>query len=292
MTCRRAPPAPGIPNWVDIGGRGPIAGHFGCIVDVDVTTTSRTQRKGGPMMYTSAAATTADGAEAPVGVVLVLSRLQLMSQTVGAALRGRGFQAEVVSWSAGVRRATVELTDIDVVLLLDDLEDRESVEATQALISRSSAKFLVLTDHPEGPGWGALLESGAAALMATDSSLEQVDAGLALVRSGGSPLSETRRSRLVEEWVAWLAEDDQLRARMAMLSPRERRVLELLARGYRVSDIGAELGSAEATISSQIKSMRRKLEVGSQLAAVAVVHRLGGMIAGSPAIPSPRAPGQ
>lgn len=234
------------------------------------------------MMRTRTAEKGENGSMTPVGVVLILSRLQLMSQTVTAALQGRGVHAETTGWAAGVHRATHDLTEIDVVLLLDDLEDRDSVEATQALVAASSARFLVLTNHPEGPGWGALLSGGAAALMPSESSLDDVEEGVALVLRGGSPMPDGRRDRLVREWESWLAEDDHLRARMALLSPNERRVLELLARGYRLDDIGAELEIAEATVGSHVESMRRKLGVGDQLDAVAVVHRLDGSIGGSP----------
>jgi DNA-binding NarL/FixJ family response regulator len=206
-----------------------------------------------------------------------------------------GIDAEASSWAEGVQRATRELTETDVVLLFDDLEDRDSVLATQALITHSSARFVVLTPRPEGAAWGALLASGAAGVMPNESSLVEVEAALALVREGSSLFSEVRRSRLLREWFRWLAEDDALRERVADLSPREREILDLLSQGCRVGDIVADLGVAETTVRSHIRSIRRKLEVGSQLAAVAVVHRLGSGVLGTiegprPALPSPRRP--
>ena len=235
------------------------------------------------------------GYMAPVGVVLILSPLLLISQAVAAALRDRGLDAEAAAWAAGVHRATHDLTESDVVVLFDDLEDRDSVLATQSLVTQSSAQFLVLTHRPEGAAWGAMLASGAAAVMPTDSSLVEMEAALALLRAGSSPFSEMRRSRLVREWFRWLAEDDVLRARMADLSPREREVLDLLSQGFPVGAIVTDLGVAETTVRSHIRSIRRKLEVGSQLAAVAVVHRLGtGVLdtidAPRPTLPSPRRP--
>ena len=231
----------------------------------------------------------------PAGVVLVLSRLLLISQAVGAALRDRGIDAEASGWADGVQRATRDLTEADVVLLFDDLEDRDSVVATQALVTHSSARFVVLTQRPEGAAWGALLASGAAGVMPTESSLVEVETALRLVREGNSLFSEVRRSRLLREWFRWLAEDDALRERVADLSPREREILDLLSQGSRVGDIVADLGVAETTVRSHIRSIRRKLGVGSQLAAVAVVHRLGegvlGTIEGSrPELPTPRRP--
>lgn len=213
---------------------------------------------------------------APSGEVLVLCRLMLISQAISAALGGRGINAEAVPWAAGVQRATDELGESDVVLLFDDLEDRDAMAVTMRLVSTSPARFVVLTHRPEGAAWGGMLASGAVAVMPTESTLVEVDAAVSLVRHGDSPVDEMTRDRLVREWFSWLSEDDALRDRLAHLSRRERQVLELLAAGHRVSDIVDDLGVAETTVRSHIKSIRRKLEVGSQLAAVAALHRLGG----------------
>lgn len=235
------------------------------------------------------------GSKAPPGIVMILSRLLLMAQTIGAALRYRGIEAVATTWPEGLSRATYRLTGSDLVLLLDDLEDRDSVQATQALIAGSAARFLVLSPRAEGAAWGAMLASGAVAVMPAASSLDQVDAALALARRGGTPFSEGRRNRLVDEWVRWLAEDDRLRTRLARLSPREREVLVLLSQGTQVADIVTALGVAETTVRSHIRSIRRKLGVGSQLAAVAVVRRLGGGLldvadADGADVPGPREP--
>jgi DNA-binding NarL/FixJ family response regulator len=188
-----------------------------------------------------------------------------------------------------VHRATSDLTGTDMVLLLDDLEDRQAVLAAQDLVAHSRARFLVLTSCPEGPSWGALLAGGAEALMPVDASLDVVIAAVSVLGDGESPISETTRDRLVREWATWLAEDNDLRARMDRLSARERTVLHLLAGGYRVHEIASELRTAEATVRSQTKSMRRKLGVDSQLAAVALVRRMGGSVGGSPPVlPRPR----
>lgn len=215
------------------------------------------------------------GLDAPADKVLILSRLLLVSQSVSAALRDRGIAAEVAPWAVGVQRAIHDLRESDVVVLFDELEDRDSMLATQALVTQSAAQFVVLTQHREGPAWGAMLARGAAAVMSNESSLDEVEEVLTVVRRGGSPFAEPRRARLVREWFRWLAEDDALRARLAALSPRERQVLHLLARGYPVGDIVRDLDIAETTVRSHIRSIRRKLDVTSQLAAVAVAHRLG-----------------
>lgn len=149
------------------------------------------------------------GIRAPTaGTVIILSRLQMMSQTVATALRARGLDAEQMAWAEGVRRATHDLTPSDAVLLLDNQDDLDFGLATVYLVAQSPARFLVLTAQPEGPVWGGLLASGVAAVMPTESSLDEVAQALALVARGESPMSEARRADLVRLWVNWLAGDE------------------------------------------------------------------------------------
>lgn len=218
------------------------------------------------------------GAPAPERAVLVVSPLLLIAQTVSAALRGRGVAADPIGWVEGVRRARQALTDKHVVLMLNDLKDLGEILAVQDLISHSPARFLVLTSRTEGPAWGALLAGGAAGLMSADSSLDEVEVALGRTREGMPLLAETRRSRLVREWIRWQDENEELRARIRTLTPREQEILAWLSAGSSVKDIAAALGIAETTVRGHIKALRRKLGAGSALSAVAAAHRFGGML--------------
>ncbi len=102
-----------------------------------------------------------------------------------------------------------------------------------------------------------------------------MNAVVSRIAEGESVMDEDRRAELVSAWEEWLAEDEQLAARVALLSPRERQILALLSEGSRVVEIVDLLGVAETTVRSQIKSIRRKLGVDSQLRAVALLHRFG-----------------
>lgn len=151
------------------------------------------------------------------GAVVVLSPLQLISHTVAAALRSRGLDAQAMSWMPGVRRAIHQMTGEDMVLLLDDLEDRDSVLAARDLVKQSAARVLVLTRCTEGPAWGGLLASGAVGLMPVESSLDDVATVVALARRGEAVIAGARQSQLEHEWFTWLAEDTRLRLCVELL---------------------------------------------------------------------------
>jgi DNA-binding NarL/FixJ family response regulator len=59
------------------------------------------------------------------------------------------------------------------------------------------------------------------------------------------------------------------------LSTRERQVLARLAAGVPASAIATEFVVSLATVRAQIRSVLAKLEVNSQLAAVALAHQVG-----------------
>jgi DNA-binding NarL/FixJ family response regulator len=59
------------------------------------------------------------------------------------------------------------------------------------------------------------------------------------------------------------------------LTPRERQVLALVARGATNREIGAELYMAEKTASVHVSRILAKLDVRSRTEAAAVAHRLG-----------------
>ena len=59
------------------------------------------------------------------------------------------------------------------------------------------------------------------------------------------------------------------------LTPRERQVLELIARGATNREIGAELFMAEKTASVHVSRILSKLDVRSRTEAAAVAHRVG-----------------
>lgn len=84
--------------------------------------------------------------------------------------------------------------------------------------------------------------------------------------------------RALERCHATLAQREQidfLQARVSKLTPRERKVFELVARGRMNKQIAFALGTTERTIKAHRQKVMQKLNVQSLLELVAVAERLG-----------------
>lgn len=221
--------------------------------------------------------------------VRLVAPLTLLSQAVAAALRSRGVDVEESPRLRGGRRGrAARAGEPGLLLLLDDLSTAESVQRALELISSGRWRVLVLTGRPRGRYWGAMLAAGAAGVMSSSSSLDDVEAALVALAADEPVVPEGDRQQLIGDWAAFLREEREAAVRLTTLSQREVIVLEALRSGASVPQIAQQLEVAETTIRSQVKSVLRKLGVRSQLAAVALVHRqesplvTGALAAGTP----------
>jgi DNA-binding NarL/FixJ family response regulator len=204
--------------------------------------------------------------------VRLVAPLTLMAHAVAAALRSRGIQ--VVSVSGLPTRVPHRSGRREILLLLEEVSNAAEFRRALGLIGSSRGPVLVLTSRDRGRFWGALLAAGADAVMPATSSLADVDAALRALHRGEEVFDPADRAGLVTDWERFQLEQRDMVSRLARLSPRERNVLDGLCGGSAVPELAEQLGVAETTVRSQVKSILRKLGVRSQLAAVAMVHRL------------------
>ena len=86
------------------------------------------------------------------------------------------------------------------------------------------------------------------------------------VRAGGAPMSTNIARQVVQ---AFKKPASPERGDVPDLSPREREVLELLAKGYQSKEIATQLGIAYWTVESHVAHIYQKLHVRSRAEAVA-----------------------
>lgn len=125
--------------------------------------------------------------------------------------------------------------------------------------------------------WGRCLLAGAVGLLPKTADLADLTQMLDLVLSGRPPMCPELAARLREAAARATTEDGcwTARSRLSCLTLRERQVVCKLMTGRCPAEIAREDFVSEATIRTQVKSILAKLEVNSQIGAVAVVRRAG-----------------
>ena len=213
--------------------------------------------------------------------VHVLSDHRLIGEAVGAALGSRGRPVVTVPWRYGPVRAhpgqrTGRAAGSWSGVLVCELEEPLSLAAGLALVRPDSQRWLVVTSGSADARWGALLESGAGAVITATASLDDLYSALDRMESGGSIPSGGLRAAATRRWGAVPRETRDLLARLERLTPREREILAGLCKGESAAMLSWRLDVSLATVRSQLRAILRKLDVASQIAAVAAVARLEG----------------
>lgn len=175
--------------------------------------------------------------------------------------------------ATGAKPAALLRGDPATWLLVTDLDGWAQLDQVCALVRGVHLPGVVLTTAPRGGLWGALLEAGAVEVLAADSDSDTIEAALRDAAGGHRGQSPAEVDGLVAQWHLMRGERDRMRRLFGSLTAREHEVLELLYEGATVTEIAARFGVAQATVRSQVKSILRKFEVGSQLAAVAAYDR-------------------
>lgn len=206
--------------------------------------------------------------------VAVTSDQSLVCEAVRAALTDRGLAVTVMRWSNDVPRQRSSGTRrVDVGLLISDLDRWPRLRGASAVMGSLRVPWVVLTGAEHGPLWGAAFEFGARRVLSSDTSLSAVHDALVAATDRSLPLPPDA-AELRAAWRRMHEERQLLQERVRSLTPREREVLRLLYDGDSVARIAAMFDVSPTTVRSQVKAVLRKLDVNSQLAAVAAFGHL------------------
>ena len=234
-------------------------------------------------------ANSASGALPPTWVV---SPHLLVAQAVTVALREAGASVEFHAWGAVVddarsrpRSAAVQ----HVLAIFDGVGDPEEVAQIGRLVALGDVRVAVSDPAVSRAWWGGLVAGGAVDVVTMTSSVGQLADMLERFTAGQVLMDPDERASLHADWVAALDKQQDVTSLIATLSPRQLRVLELLASGRRVHEVAQLLGVTDGTVRSHVKTLRHKLGARTQLEAVAMlrqVHDFGGGVV--PAMVRPR----
>jgi DNA-binding NarL/FixJ family response regulator len=132
------------------------------------------------------------------------------------------------------------------------------------------ARVIVLTSFTDDDRLLPAIRAGAAGYLLKNVQPTELARAVRAAHAGEALLDPSVAARLVEE-LAGSAGDDAAEA----LTPREREVLELLARGLSNKRIALELGVAERTVKAHVGHVLAKLGVSDRTQAALYAVRMG-----------------
>lgn len=157
------------------------------------------------------------------------------------------------------QKPTVVLMDIN----LPGLNGIECVRRLKPLLPET--QFVMLTVYEDADHIFNALSAGATGYLLKQTPRSELLAALKQVHSGGSPMTSNIARKIVQSF----QRKPTPPAEEAELSPREREVLELLARGYLYKEIADTLSISLPTVNTYIRRIYEKLHVRSRSQAVA-----------------------
>ena len=183
-----------------------------------------------------------------------------------AGVRGElGDAVEIVGEAGSVAEAVpmIRELDPDVVLLDVHLPDGGG-EAVIAGVSqeRPGVKFLALSVSDAAEDVIGVIRAGARGYVTKTISGDELTSAVTRVADGDAVFSSRLAGFVLDAFKAGDRVGDD--AELDELTPREREVLQLIARGYRYKEIAARLHLSVKTVEAHVSSVLRKLQLSSR----------------------------
>jgi DNA-binding NarL/FixJ family response regulator len=203
--------------------------------------------------------------------VLLADDHKLLRQGVKALLRNAPDIIVVGEASSGSEAVAAALQlRPDVVVMDLDMENGDGASATRALAKDAPAvRVLILTMHTEEERLLPLLADGARGYLAKNTADTELLDAIRVVASGDVYVRPSV-ARLLAAQVAHRPSHDTETpaARLALLSNRERSVLELVAQGYNGPEIGEQLQITAKTVDTYKQRINEKIGLANRPAYV------------------------
>ena len=195
-----------------------------------------------------------------------------------AAILGTDPEIEVVGEAATGRQAVERASRLrpDVVLMDVRMPDLDGVSATRELVRAGcAARVVILTTFELDDYIFASLHAGASGFLLKRIAPEELIAAVHTVAAGDSLLSPSVTRRVIDRVAQQPTTDARATARLRELTPREREVFELLARGLSNAEIAAALVVEESTVKTHVKRLLAKLAARDRVQAVILAYEMG-----------------
>jgi DNA-binding NarL/FixJ family response regulator len=164
----------------------------------------------------------------------------------------------------------------NVVLMDVRMPDLDGIEATRELSREAPAtRVLILTTFEQDDYVFGALRAGASGFMLKRTRPEELIAAVHTIAAGDSLLSPSVTRRVIDRMAQQPTPKLADQAKFDELTPREREVLELIARGLSNREIATALLVEESTIRTHVKRILMKLDLRDRVQAVIFAYESG-----------------
>ena len=202
--------------------------------------------------------------------VLIVEDLPSTRDWLATAVE-RAFPGSQIATAEDIATARKALAESwpDLVLVDLGLPDGDGTDLIAAIKQAAPAtRCVVASTFGDDAHLFPALRAGADGYLTKDAEIDQLAEALAGILAGRPPLSPGIARRLMQHFQPQVQPDDGL-------SPREREVLTLIAKGYTVNRAAEMLQIASSTAAGYVKDIYRKLEISSRAEATLKAAEMG-----------------
>jgi DNA-binding NarL/FixJ family response regulator len=177
-----------------------------------------------------------------------------------------GPEIDVVAESGDVESAVraIEQLEPDVVLLDVHMPGGGGVEVIERVAeTRPAVRFLALSVSDAAEDVIALIRAGARGYVTKTISAPELTDAVRRVQEGDAVFSPRLAGFVLDAFAGELPAA-QVDPELDLLTPREREVLQYIARGYMYKEIAVQLGISAKTVEAHVSAVLRKLQLSSR----------------------------
>jgi DNA-binding NarL/FixJ family response regulator len=164
----------------------------------------------------------------------------------------------------------------DVVLMDVRMPDLDGIAATRELARATpGVRVLVLTTFEQDDYIFGALRAGASGFLLKRARPEELLAAIHTIAAGEALLSPSVTRRVIDRMAQQPTPELTDQAKLHGLTPREREVLEHVARGLSNREIAAALAVEESTVRTHVKRLLMKLDLRDRVQAVIFAYETG-----------------
>jgi DNA-binding NarL/FixJ family response regulator len=186
-------------------------------------------------------------------------------------------EIEIVGQASTGREAVEQARRLepDVVLMDVRMPDLDGIAATRELCQVvPHARVLILTTFEQDDYVFGALSAGASGFLLKRTRPEELIAAVHTIAAGDALLSPSVTRRVIDRMAQQPTRALAGQGKLDELTPREREVLELIARGLSNREIAAALVVEESTIRTHVKRILMKLDLRDRVQAVIFAYEI------------------